>query len=386
MLAQGNGIGGSPESMATQPSRRPPFPAGAPLPPPRPEVVRAFDAAGDTAAQLLFVPPVYWRRVVEEMMPTLPDLVGGGPSSIVTNGVRWLAIGVDPPTQFSFRLIVQSRDKEAAVAFKRKWGEVCQAIGHRKEVRESLPQFDQLVALLTPTVERDRLTLTIDAAKGLSAAVTFLRPALVNAREKAHRAEEMNNLKQIGLAMQLYQDVHNTFPPAASCDKQGKPLLSWRVHLLPYLEQDALYKQFHLDEAWDSPHNRTLIEQMPAVYRSAASKAAQGRTNYVVPVAAEAMFPPGGKGIAVKEITDGTSHTIMGLEVDDDHAVVWTKPEDWNVDMHEPLKGFGGVHGGRTMVLLADGSVQLLRANIDAKTLRALLTPAGGEPIDFDKF
>ncbi len=79
----------------------------------------------------------------------------------------------------------------------------------------------------------------------------------------------MNNLKQIGLAMHNYESTFGTFPPAYIADKAtGKPLLSWRVAILPFLEQDALYKQFHLDEPWDSAHNKTLIARMPPVYRS----------------------------------------------------------------------------------------------------------------------
>ena len=86
------------------------------------------------------------------------------------------------------------------------------------------------------------------------------------AREAAIRAQCTNNEKQIALALHNYHDQHNSFPPAFSQGKDGKPLLSWRVLILPFLDQQqALYDQFHLDEAWDSPHNRTLIAKMPAV-------------------------------------------------------------------------------------------------------------------------
>ncbi len=78
----------------------------------------------------------------------------------------------------------------------------------------------------------------------------------------------MNNLKYIGLAMHNYLDANSHFPPAASVDKAGKPLLSWRVMILPYIDQDQLYKQFHLDEPWDSEHNKKLIDKMPQIYAS----------------------------------------------------------------------------------------------------------------------
>ena len=87
----------------------------------------------------------------------------------------------------------------------------------------------------------------------------------------------MNNLKQIGLAMHNYHDVHRTLPPAYHADASDRPLLSWRVLILPYLEQDALYREFHLNEPWDSDHNKKLIERIPAVYQSPGSAAGPGR-------------------------------------------------------------------------------------------------------------
>jgi RNA polymerase sigma factor (sigma-70 family) len=82
----------------------------------------------------------------------------------------------------------------------------------------------------------------------------------------AQRIKSMNNLRQIMLAIHNYHDANNRLP-ADVRDKDGKPLLSWRVLILPYLEQDNLYQQFHLDEPWDSEHNLKLLRQMPAVYR-----------------------------------------------------------------------------------------------------------------------
>ena len=75
------------------------------------------------------------------------------------------------------------------------------------------------------------------------------------------------NLHQIGLALHTYHDVHGSFPAQANYDSQGKPLLSWRVHILPYLGEETLYKEFHLQESWDSEHNRSLLARMPAFYR-----------------------------------------------------------------------------------------------------------------------
>jgi len=96
----------------------------------------------------------------------------------------------------------------------------------------------------------------------------LLLPASNASRAAAVRSQATNNLKQIGLAMHNYHDVHASLPPAASHDDDDKPLLSWRVHVLPYVEQNELYKEFHLDEPWDSEHNKKLIPRMPVVYRT----------------------------------------------------------------------------------------------------------------------
>src|SRR5207302_9126297 len=133
------------------------------------------------------------------------------------------------------------------------------------------------------------------------------------------------NLKQIGVAMHRRMDVHKVLPgPAIYRDKLAPPLLSWRVALLPYLEQQDLYKQFRLDEPWDSEHNKKLLGKMPDVYRSPGAKAPT-TTHYQVFVGQGTIFEgPGGIGFA--QILDGTSNTLMVVEAA--AAVPWTKPED----------------------------------------------------------
>ena len=91
--------------------------------------------------------------------------------------------------------------------------------------------------------------------------------------------------------MRNYHDANKHFPAAAIRSKDGKPLLSWRVALLPMMEHEKLYDQFHLDEPWDSEHNKKLIDKMPAMYRSPKSRLkAPGMTNYVVPVGPGTVF------------------------------------------------------------------------------------------------
>jgi hypothetical protein len=201
----------------------------------------------------------------------------------------------------------------------------------------------------------------------------------------AARQRDANNLKQIALAMHNYESTYGHFPPAAICDKQGKPLLSWRVAILPYIEQDNLYQQFRLDEPWDSPANKKLLEYLPNVYVVPNSKQLPGQylTHYRVFVGGGALFDMR-KGVKFAEITDGTSNTLMVVETAE--GVPWTKPEDIPYDPKKPLPKFGDFFDKGFNAAMADGSVRFLPKDIKEQTLRAIITRAGGEVIDGNDF
>jgi hypothetical protein len=196
----------------------------------------------------------------------------------------------------------------------------------------------------------------------------------------------LDSLRQVGVAWHNYHDVHVTFPTGEttslappSAHNMG---LSWRVKALPFLNEVALYNQFNLDEPWDSPHNKTLISKLPAVYRPRNAKlAAQGKTRFVAPVGDKLITTNKHRPVEIQSITDGTSNTIMVVEADDQHAVVWTKPDDLDVDLAKPLTGLAIRPPGGFLVLMADGNVRFLRAGIKPTTLAALFTRAGGEVV-----
>ena len=150
------------------------------------------------------------------------------------------------------------------------------------------------------------------------------------------------SLKQISLAMMSYEMKHGTFPPRTIFSKDGKPLLSWRVVLLPELGQQALFDEFNLDEPWDSPHNKPLIARVPLFCLNENGDAAKGRTRFVVPVGKDTMFD-GDKGVSKKQVTDGLSNTILIIVVGENRSVIWTKPDDMDFDPEHPLAGLGAV-------------------------------------------
>jgi len=199
--------------------------------------------------------------------------------------------------------------------------------------------------------------------------------------EAARKAQSANNLKWMGLAIHNYYDTYKRLPPTYSTGKDGKPLLSWRVLVLPYVEQQSLYEQFRLDEPWDSEHNKELIAKMPAAFRSPNSKAESGKTNYLGVSGPQGIFP-GQEQIGFRDVTDGTSMTIMIVEACDKSAVIWTKPDDFVPDTKDPKKGLLGLWKGGFHVGFTDGSVRFLKEAIDDETLQALFTRNGHERID----
>ena len=214
--------------------------------------------------------------------------------------------------------------------------------------------------------------------------VALLLPAVQSSRTTAQRAASMNNMKHIMLAMHNYHDAQKRLPPAYKADKSGKPLLSWRVLILPYLEYDALYNEFHLDEPWDSEHNKQLIAKMPQVYKSPNSQAGEGKTNYLTVRGKNSVFP-GDKGVRMAEITDGTAFTIALVEASDQKAVPWTKPDDFEYGDENPLKFLGGLNPNVFQAGFADGSVRALPLSIDPEVLKGLFSRDGGEVVQ-DKF
>jgi len=221
-------------------------------------------------------------------------------------------------------------------------------------------------------------------------AVALLLPAVQAARGAARRSQGTNNLKQIALAMHNYHDTFRGLPAAHSNDAAGNPLLSWRVHVLPFIEEQALYEQFRLDEPWDSEHNKKLIPLMPRVYRAPGSDVEPGKTNYLGIRGENMIFiapkkqGEGGKwpiGTGFRDVLDGTSNTIMVVEASDEEAVIWTKPGDYEPDEENPTRGLVGVRPGGFLAAFCDGSVHFISESVDFETLRRLFTRNDGNPV-----
>ena len=177
-----------------------------------------------------------------------------------------------------------------------------------------------------------------------------------------------------------YQDVHGKLPPAVVYGKDGEPLYSWRVLLLPFIEQDSLYQEFHLDEPWDSPHNLQLLPRMPATYSAPGRKAAKLPPYHTVChvfVGSGAAFE-GREGLRLPDdFPDGTSNTFLIVEAGE--PVPWTKPEDLPYAPNQPLPDLRCLFKDGFRAGLADGSRRWVPKGASEETLRAAITRNGGE-------
>ena len=219
---------------------------------------------------------------------------------------------------------------------------------------------------------------------------------LFSMRDSANRMKSSNNMKQIGLAVHNYNDVYGDLP-SNTYSPDGKPLLSWRVHILPYIEQDNLHRQFNLNEPWDSPSNRPLLAAMPRLYVVPISppNTPPGLTYYRGFSSPGAVFdrrrvvnraPRPEELLSMGNFKDNSTNTALVVEAAD--AIEWTKPDDLDASPGKPFPKMAGFHrGGKFVMLMADGSVRTLRPEVSESNLRATVTHNGGEslPPDWDK-
>lgn len=219
----------------------------------RPELTAALAAAGLGAAiRVILIPSATQRRAIEESMPNLPPIFGNVPITTITRDVRFATLRMELEPRPILRGTVQAKDGDSAKVIQSVLSQALVLVSRRTKDDPMTVGLAQAFGNLKPEVRENRITLEADLEKTAELAAVPIRQIC----EGSRRSQCTNNLKQIALAMHNFHATHNNFPPAFSTGKDGKPLLSWRVHILPFLEQDALYKEFHLDEPWDSPQNK----------------------------------------------------------------------------------------------------------------------------------
>ena len=230
--------------------------------------------------------------------------------------------------------------------------------------------------------------------------IALFLPTVQAAREAARRMQCTNNIKQIVLALHNYHDAVGGLPPLHSVDGNGKPLHSWRVLILPYMEQAALFEAIRHGEPWDSEHNKQFHDLMIPVYCCPTTSPRSGTANCNYSGIAGEVFVPTKKNVNVgmgnttilpightfAAIIDGTSNTLAVVETKE--AFCWMDPTaDLTLDelakgINVPDSRVGSFHVGGMNVGMCDGYVRFISETIDRAMLRALGTKAGGEQVN----
>lgn len=201
---------------------------------------------------------------------------------------------------------------------------------------------------------------------------------LAKTNEAVKRTTAANNLRQTALSILNFESAYAKFPNPVMVHPETGKKYSWRIAILPFIEENAIYEKYDFSQDWDSPHNMEVTSKMPDVFRSDMDDKDSTNTSWFMLTGAEGIF--GKPDVSYRDLTDGTSNTILAVE--SKRSVHWSKPEDIEVDPERPFPKLGGFHEGGINVVLADGSVQFLPEKIAEKTLWKMYTASGGEVID----
>lgn len=213
---------------------------------------------------------------------------------------------------------------------------------------------------------------------------SFLRPKIVQLKQYRDIAACKQNLRRIAQALNNYAKDYGTYPPAVTRNSAGVPMHSWRILILPYLGEEALYKLYDLEKPWNSVENSGLLWQIPAVYVSPANvnRVVAGESNYMLIRGPSTLFPPAGPW-SPGAIRDGAANTLLVVETNNT-VITWTDPTDLEfavLPAQFGSGGLGGTHAGGATVVFADGQPGWLPSDTSKSVLDSLVTPAGGEAV-----
>jgi hypothetical protein len=299
----------------------------------RPEFQAACKALKDAPVQLLVLPTADLRKIVAETMPQFPKELGQGSTAVISKGLQWSVVTTSLPPQLQAHLIVQTAQPGQALELQKLWQNMLNSMKKEADYPTASTPFRAFYQLVSSIkVKTSESQFVLDANKELLAEITSLLSKSIS----LHAADDLNarNLRDFVIAMHNFHIDYNRLPNQAICDKDGKPLLSWRVAILPYIGEDHLYKEFKFNEPWDSEHNKKLIDRMPKKYvHPFAKNVPANHTLYQVFYSkqgakpAAAIMETGKITLGMLTVQDGTSNTFIVTDAAA-NAVPWTKPAD----------------------------------------------------------
>ncbi|MEO1529044.1 MAG: protein kinase [Planctomycetota bacterium] len=304
-----------------------------------------------------------------------------------------LSLGDQPQLEVISRM--SGSNKQAAVT--ESLNGLISSMAKLAESRPTNPQrFDDRGVLQLTPIAKSVLTSAIEDAGVtepseiesrlkimLTGVIPELRPYIAEtlnrfgSREELHDAQSKNQLLQLGLAFHNFAAAYGHFPSVKTKIPNAKYRVSWRVAILPFIGENQLYDEYNKDEPWDSEHNLKLLNRMPRLYRHTSQKTETGKTNYVAIAGTGTATGDGTKAIKLEDITDVFSETILVAE--SLATIPWTCPEDPVFDPSKPLPTLGGIHAKGFQAAMADGSVQVIPADISDAKRRAMYTRSSGD-------
>ena len=313
--------------------------------PKRPDADSLLELSNGHQATLVIAPSDDHARVIREVMPDLPAPLDDVDGKLLSDGLSRCVVTIDSLDPVRGKVTIVSRSEEASQAVVTKSGQLFRAMA---DGEFGLTQgYRELLALAMKTFKPKQSGKVIELAfeeTDFESLMPAMGGLIEQAESQAATQIVSNHLRELALGMFNFESENGRMPGYANFDKDGKPLLSWRVHLLGIAGQNELYKQFHLDEPWDSPHNIKLVDKMPEVFRApigwadeetAAALVAEGKTVYMMP-RGEGMYGTR-EGLRISDVIDGTSNTIMLVAVRPELAVPWTQPVDVAIDLADPI-------------------------------------------------
>ena len=330
--------------------------------------------------QFAYLPPVHLYDTYRELLTELPDYLGGGPITLLTEGMQSVSGTFDVKTG-ELEAAINSASPTAAEAFAQRATRLLTSFFAQRAT--------QMIASFTATgkVNQQPLApfyqhLNTSTFKSDERQVRWQIPVsktwqpgkdLEFAIASAFNRSTAKRLRELALGMHNYESATGHFPPSLEAREPKTDRLSWRVHILPFLGESELYDKFALDEPWDSPTNIKLLPEMPNVFSDYGSRllapvdAKPGYTTIVAP-SSERTILGAPRKVTFRSIADGTSNTILLVIVKDKLAVPWTAPRDYVFAPKAPAAGLKFTDG-KTPVVFGDASTHLLVQDNDWKAL-----------------
>lgn len=348
----------------------------------------ALDATKEFPQQCVVMLPDYVRKTFREIQPQLPEMLGGGSADWLLDGAQWVSFGLDTKNATA-RIVVQSSSEEGAKVFAKNLPKLIRSIVNKAVPdKESALAITVFIGMIKPEQSGNRVVVSLTDDEGNQSLLQFGAMAASSIMAPVNASTTSNRMKQFALGFHNYVSAYNAFPTYLNMSKtKAKSGLSWRVHILPFIGHNELYQEFKLDEAWDSPHNIKLLAKMPAIYLPTAEINPTGEikpyhTTFVAPIGKKTVFGQN-EPMQFRNITDGTSNTIAFVELQREHAIPWTSPEEYAFDESNPTAKLRD-YNGRTVIAMFDGSVSNVKLDLAKETWLALFSRNGGEVVNLE--